>query len=88
MIMGFDKTYLTILIMYFLHENLTTLTLKYLMQMLMLKIGRITETDASLLVCIKLKYHTDDCDVGPWERWTSCYLPPGTCGIGSKNRTR
>jgi len=29
-----------------------------------------------------------DCDVGPWGSWTSCYLPPRTCGIGSKNRTR
>jgi len=29
-----------------------------------------------------------DCDVGPWGAWTSCYAPPGTCGIGSKNRTR
>merc|ERR1711872_423537 len=42
-------------------------------------------------VALSLKYHLaepDDCDVGPWERWTSRYLPPGTCGIGSKNRTR
>jgi len=29
-----------------------------------------------------------DCDVGPWGAWTSCYLPPGTCGVGEKNRTR
>jgi len=29
-----------------------------------------------------------DCDVGPWGAWTPCYLPPGTCGIGEKNRTR
>jgi len=29
-----------------------------------------------------------DCDVGPWSSWSSCHLPPGTCGIGSKNRTR
>merc|ERR550534_222004 len=30
----------------------------------------------------------DDCDVGPWGSWTSCQLPPGRCGTGSKNRTR
>jgi len=29
-----------------------------------------------------------DCDVGPWGPWTSCYLPPFTCGIGKQNRTR
>ena len=29
-----------------------------------------------------------DCSVGPWGAWTSCYLPPGTCGIGKQNRTR
>merc|ERR1719495_2366571 len=29
-----------------------------------------------------------DCDVGPWGEWTSCYLPPDTCGVGSKNRSR
>jgi len=29
-----------------------------------------------------------DCDVGPWGAWTSCYLPPGTCGVGKQNRTR
>ena len=37
-------------------------------------------------VCIESK--SLDCDVGPWGSWTSCYLPPGTCGIGEKNRTR
>jgi len=42
-------------------------------------------------VALFLKSHleeSDDCDVGPWGSWTSCYLPPRTCGIGSKNRTR
>jgi len=29
-----------------------------------------------------------DCDVGPWGAWTSCYLPPGACGVGKQNRTR
>jgi len=29
-----------------------------------------------------------DCDVGPWGQWTSCYLPPDMCGVGSKNRSR
>jgi len=29
-----------------------------------------------------------DCDVGPWGQWTSCYLPPDICGVGSKNRSR
>jgi len=29
-----------------------------------------------------------DCDVGPWSDWTSCYLPPNVCGIGSMKRTR
>ena len=29
-----------------------------------------------------------DCDVGPWSNWTSCYLPPNVCGIGSMKRTR
>ena len=28
------------------------------------------------------------CDVGPWGTWTSCYVPPNTCGWGYKNRTR
>merc|ERR1711953_107486 len=31
---------------------------------------------------------SDDCDVGPWGPWTSCYLPPDRCGIGKTNRTR
>jgi len=31
---------------------------------------------------------SDDCDVGPWGPWISCYLPPGRCGIGRTNRTR
>merc|ERR1711872_1204782 len=31
---------------------------------------------------------SDDCDVGPWGPWTSCYVPPGTCGVGKQNRTR
>jgi len=31
---------------------------------------------------------SDDCDIGPWGPWTSCYLPPDRCGIGSRNRTR
>jgi len=29
-----------------------------------------------------------DCDVGPWGEWTSCYLPPDMCGVGSKDRSR
>merc|ERR550534_2154449 len=29
-----------------------------------------------------------DCDVGPWGKWTSCYLPPDMCGVGSKDRSR
>jgi len=34
------------------------------------------------------EYGGDDCDVGPWGPWTSCYLPPDRCGIGRTNRTR
>ena len=36
----------------------------------------------------KISYYSADCDVGPWGAWTSCYLPPGLCGVGDKNRTR
>merc|ERR1719192_805069 len=37
---------------------------------------------------VKQDIEAADCDVGAWEAWTSCYVPPGTCGIGKQNRTR
>jgi len=43
------------------------------------------------VIAILLRWNIEesvDCDVGPWGAWTSCYLPPGTCGVGKQNRTR
>ena len=42
----------------------------------------------SFKIVFKIPFCSVDCDVGPWGEWTSCYLPPDMCGVGSKDRSR
>ena len=42
----------------------------------------------SFKIVFEIPFCSVDCDVGPWGEWTSCYLPPDMCGVGSKDRSR